>query len=96
MLNICDSNAEDYGLLFNAKKSASVAFVKNSQSPRKDCLLLLEKEHVACREVITHLQVVMNAGQREVVVIKKRCQKYYKAVNSVVTQIGGVCKRDIA
>lgn len=71
-------------------------FVKDSRSPEKIAFSLGD-EHVACKEVITHLEVVMDSGRREVVEIqgRPRHHKYYGAVNSVVAQLGGVCKSDV-
>ena len=84
MLNICDTYAKDHGLVFNGKKSTSATFVKNGRRPRGDVLFTIGKEPLSCREMITHLGVVMDASRRETVAVQERRRKFYGAVNSVV------------
>lgn len=94
MLDICDEYARDHALVFNNKKSVSITFVKNKRIALKCPELWLNGSILPSKSEIVHLGVVMDRGCGDQAAVERRVRRFYGAVNSVVSRLGGVCTND--
>ena len=95
MFNICDTYANDHGLMFNAKKRDTITVLKSSRRPFGNICFTLGEQTVASRERIYHLGVILDGKEtRNGSSTQEKCRKFCGAVNSVVARLGGVCGSD--
>ena len=94
MLDICNEYARDHALVFNNKKSVAITFGKNTRMALNCPELWLNGSILTSKSEIVHLGVVMDRGCGDQVAVERRVRRFYGAVNSVVSRLGGVCIND--
>ena len=95
MQDICYSFTQDHQLKFNGKKSSAIVFVKKKYSYISHPIFKLGDCDLQCHSTIRDLGVELQASYQDTLTtVKKRIQKYYGTVHSIISRLGGYCTSD--
>ena len=92
MLKVCDQFAASRGMMFNAKKSVSMTFIRSRYVNRSDPGFALSGHMLSCQSELSHLGVVWDMFNN--VMVEHRVKKFYGAVNASMAKVGGWCLYD--
>jgi hypothetical protein len=86
MLDICETYANDYNILFNGKKSQLLLFNGRGCNVNKGILKIFGDELKYCNNAV-HLGHFISVDDREFIV-KKSCSNFWKSFNMFMTDFG--------
>ena len=94
MIDICETYANNNGLIFNEKKSVVITFVKSRFVNASDPQLVIQSHRLSWVSRLTHLGIVLDKLRGDSAAVESRARKYFGAVHSVVSRLGGKVMSD--